>query len=73
MTTTQTQWQDTAPAIALFDQAYAGYLASDQAHWEFPYSIEADLAELCDPDDCVVAAWNSYCAMREANPERVAA
>ena len=75
MTTTQTQWQDTPAAIALFDQAYAGYLANDQAHWEFPYSIEADLAELCDPDSDldVIGAWDAYVAMREANPLQVAA
>ena len=66
-------WSKTPAAIALFEAAYAGYLASNRAHWEFPYSIEADLAELCDPDDCVVAAWNRYCAMREANPLAVAA
>ena len=70
MTTTQTQWQETAPAIALFETAYAGYLANDPAHWEFPCNIEADLAELCDPDADldVICAWDAYCAMREANP-----
>ena len=75
MTNTQTQWQDTAPAIALFETAYAGYLASSPAHWEFPYSIEADLAELCDPDGDldVIGAWDAYAAMREANPLAVAA
>ena len=75
MTNTQTQWQDTAPAIALFEAAYAGYLASNRAHWEFPYHIEADLEELCDPDADldVIGAWNAYVAMREANPLRVAA
>ena len=75
MTTTQTQWQDTAPALALFDKAWAGYLASDPAHWEFPYSIDADLEELCDPDADldVIGAWNAYVAIREANPLAVAA
>ena len=65
-----TQWQNTPEALALFDQAYAGYLASNKAHWEFPHSIEADLAELCDPDGDldVIGAWDAYFAMREANP-----
>lgn len=73
----QNAWHTSPEAIALFDKAYADYLASDPAHWEFPHDIEADLEVICDKaylDDgeCPVSAWVNYCIAREY-AERVAA
>lgn len=56
-----TQWQTTPAAIALFD---AAWLATANGG-DFPYDIEAQLEALAD-GDCVISAWDQYCAEREA-------
>ncbi len=69
------QWNSQPEAIALFERAYAICGHDDSA---FPFDIEAELEKLCDfayldGGDCVVTAWEKYCAEREAVTERLAA
>ena len=70
-------WQTSPAAIALFETAYADYAASDRAHWQFPFNLEADLEEICDQaylDDgeCVSTAWHQYATARESAERRAA-